>query len=704
MRLGVPGYAWGVEILHGAQSMCIDGHCPTIFPVLANLAAGFNASTWRDVGAAISTEMRAANNMHVGRTDCPTSAAGTNGWGPNVNLVRDPRWGRNIEVGSECPFVSGALGAAMIQGLQATGDSEYVKLLASIKHFSVYSMESSDGANRSGFDPTVAKRDMSESYLPAFKAAIVDGGCLGMMCSYTSVNGTPFCESAQWLTQWARRKHGFDGNVVTDCGALSMPGPEAKMDTTHNAAKALQAGTDLNCGQPWAFKNLGDALAQGLVSEAQLDETVSRSLSLRMRTGMFDPLDRQPYTRIGAEQLGAAAHHQLAYDAAAQGLVLLQNPRGASGAVLPLDAGRTTAVIGPHANATRSLLGSYFDAACPPAPGGGLRQSKGPWDCVVTPLDAIGANTGATNPPTYSAGCPNVACGAAVSVAAIAAAAKAAAAAEQVVVLLGLDEHIENEGRDRTDTKLPGAQAALLQAVVRAGAGKPVVVVLVNGGIVSVDALLEYDVAVVEAWYPGVEGGRAIADALFGVSNRWGKLPVTVYRESFATQVPMLEMSFTKGIGRTYKYWRGDAPLYEFGHGLSLVNFSLAWAAPAPPPTVLSTLNDSVALDVALTNEGGREGEEVIFVFHAPRGVPGAPLPLPAKRLVAFERRALGAGASTRVRLEVSARQLGLVDEAGDTALFPGEHALVVSRGHGDSLALNVSVRAAAPLVIESWV
>lgn len=203
-------------MLHGAQSQCVNGHCPTIFPVLGSLAASFNATLWRAVGDVISTEMRALNNLHVGRADCPLSMVGTNGWGPNVNLRRDERWGRSLEVPSEDPMVAGTLGASMIQGLQQgmlNNDSQYVKLLASVKHFTAYSMEDSDGKTRFGFDPQISLRDMAESYLPAFQAAIVNGGyydltvvvcslvslgVLGMMCSYTSINGTAMCESARW--------------------------------------------------------------------------------------------------------------------------------------------------------------------------------------------------------------------------------------------------------------------------------------------------------------------------------------------------------------------------------------------------------------------------------------------------------------------------------------------------------------------------
>eukprot|EP00937_MAST-01D_sp_MAST-1D-sp2_P007480 g7480.t1 len=765
-RLGVPGYNWGTEDLHGAQSMCVDDACPTIFPVLAALGSSFNDTLWRAVGSAIATEMRVANNLHVGRTDCPNSGVGLNGWGPNVNLQRDPRWGRALEVPSEDPLLAGALGAAMVRGLQrgegegecegeCEGEGEgngngngngngtsarYGKLLASIKHFTVYSMESSDGASRQGFDPTVSLRDMGESYLPAFRAAMRPeseggGGALGAMCSYTALNGTAICESALWLTRWARNKTGFAGNVVTDCGALNMPGPEARSDVAHNAAAALNAGTDLNCGQPWAYKNLGDAIDKGLTSEAALDASVARSLALRVRAGMFDPVANQPFTRLGKEALGSAAHHALAYDAAAQGLVLLQNaPLGGSGggdgggggggsgaggaaAVLPLSPALRTAVIGPHANATRSLLGSYFDAACPgPSParapaggrGGGLRQARGPWDCIETPLHAVGRHVAAgAGAVDYAAGCADVNC---ASDTGFAGAAAAAAAAEQVVLLLGLDEHIENEGRDREDTLLPGRQAELAARVLAAAArtGARVAVVLVNGGIVSTGALVGAPrVALVEAWYPGRQGAAAVADALFGARNHWGKLPVTVFADSFASQIKMTDMAIASAggkLGRTYKYWRGDAPLFAFGHGLSLTEFELAWAAPAPPaPFVARGAGDNVTLAASVRNTGARAGDEVVLLFHVPLDVGGALVPLPARRLIAWRRvGGLAPGEARRVSFAVRAAQLALVDSRGDEVLLPGAHALVLSRGHGAELRLNATVRGEAPILLDT--
>eukprot|EP01045_Picozoa_sp_COSAG04_P034104 COSAG04_NODE_7328_length_1146_cov_1.637058_1_plen_323_part_00 len=305
-----------------------------------------------------------------------------------------------------------------------------------------------------------------------------------------------------------------------------MPGPEAVADPgcsarsagnspkcIHGAAKALAAGTDLNCGQPWGYTSILAAIKAGLATEAQLDTIVGRSLGLRMRVGMFDATDDQPYTRIPISQLGSPEHHEVALQAAAKGLVLLRNP----GQVLPLSASKKTAVVGPQIGAQKGLMGSYFDIACPgSAPNEGSGQD---WSCILTPLAAI-ANLTAAPPVSSSSG------GAIAAV-------KAARAAEQVIVVLGEDD--EGEGHDRKSTTLDPAQVALAEAVL--AVGKPTVIVLLHGGILSVDSLAKPNGkhALVNAWFPGLRGAEAMAKSLFGFKgfNRWGKLPATIYAESF---------------------------------------------------------------------------------------------------------------------------------------------------------------------------
>jgi beta-D-xylosidase 4 len=309
-RLGLPAYNWGVEDLHGAGIGCLAGadgkqHCPTIFPTLNVLAASFNDSLWEAVGSVIGSEVRAANNAGGTRMRRPDAAGGfnanppigVNGWGPNLNIARDPRWGRNEEVPSEDPFLSGKVGAAMTRGIQGqatatTYKSKYVLLLGALKHVTAYSVENwqddtggpKNGTiySRFGFNANISRHDLAETYLEQFRIAMSESQPLGMMCSYSAINGSASCENVKLLTTWARGAQSFQGNIVTDCGALAMASEPA--DATMSAAAALNAGTDLNCGSVFAH-HLSDAIAAGETTQALLDASLHRSFTLLMKTG-----------------------------------------------------------------------------------------------------------------------------------------------------------------------------------------------------------------------------------------------------------------------------------------------------------------------------------------------------------------------------------------------------------------------------------
>jgi beta-glucosidase-like glycosyl hydrolase len=317
-RLGLPQYEWGVEDDHGAGTACFQDvhgawHCPTIFPTLSIVGASFNESLFYHVGSVIGREMRAANNAGAtrarhARPGEPLAAAnlpiGVNGWGPNLNLQRDPRWGRNSEVPSEDSYLAGKVGGAMTRGIQQLdSNGKFVLLLGALKHVTAYSLENweddTGGPNhgrkysRFGFDGIVSRRDLAENYLEQYRLAISEGNALGMMCSYSAINGTASCENAKLLSTWARGSQGFEGNVVTDCGALSMA--SEPNNTAVSAADALNAGTDLNCGKVYAH-GVANAISQGLTSSARLNATVERSFRLLMRAGCAAAvrIDRQP--------------------------------------------------------------------------------------------------------------------------------------------------------------------------------------------------------------------------------------------------------------------------------------------------------------------------------------------------------------------------------------------------------------------------
>ena len=431
--------------------------------------------------------------------------------------------------------------------------------------------------------------------------------------------------------------------------------------------------------------------------------------------------------------LGAKVHHNLAEDVASQGLVLLQNPlhKTKQKPVLPLPTGLKTAVLGPHAKAERQLLGSYFSVACP-LPAKCPKVTKGcphgsasancagadkewcalDWSCATSPFTAISALSGGavTSAPGCSDGVP---CTKNLQHRSFANAIAVAQAADHLVIMLGISSNIETEGRDRMNTTLPGMQEEL--ALQLLALNKPTVVVLLNGGIVSVDALLAKALpsnppAIVEAWNPGIRGGVAIAKALFGATNRWGKLPVTMYDSSFSSLVGMLDMSMTSGLGRTYKYWTGPKPLFEFGHGLSLTTFALAWSSPAQPTSVTVTSASAVlTLKLSVKNTGARSGDEVAMLYHVPsaglkRPLQEMRLPLPHRKLLDFHRVTLALAGSAPLLFSLNASSLGLVDTEGNTYLYPGVHELRVDRGPdtADALVLSVRVKAAGPILVDT--
>ena len=735
-RLGLPQYNWGVEDLHGAGIEClVDGaktHCPTIFPTLNLLGGSFNDSLMQAVGKVIGTEMRAGNNAgarrgrHLPRPGEVNAnpSIGVNGWGPNINIARDPRWGRNMEVPSEDSFLAGKVGAAMTRGIQGQGDrtvtNKYVLLLGALKHVTGYSLENwvddtggpRNGSkyNRMGFDANISRHDLAETYLEQYRIALTESEPLGMMCSYTAINGSASCENGHLLNTWARGSLGFKGNVVTDCGALMMS--SEPRNYTPSSAAALNAGTDLNCGAVFDG-GLGAAIDSGATTEAKLDASLERSMGLLMRAGYFDPVEMVPHSRIAPAEVGTAASHELAKDAALQGMVLLQNDKQA----LPLKKGVTTAVLGPLANITLGMMSRYYDAVCP----GKLDPERGSWGkgmrpsgCITAPLHRLMARGKVAHASGYTCSDdkPNHHCLLETSQAGFAAAVAAAKVADQIVLFLGLDNTIEQEGMDRQTLGLPGAQPALLAAIRKAAPATPLTVLLLNGGAIA----MEYGSAdaVVEAFFPGIEGAEAIACALYGEAgcNRWGRLPVTVFPESFAAGNDMANMGVsTGGSGsRTYKYYVSEfgEPLFTFGHGLSYVPFALAWATPPPAAPSAISPTQTAAIAVAVANSGAREGDCVVMLYHCPSRAavtvdPG--MPVPNRRLVGYRRVSLAAGARATVTFNVTAEELALVDGNGDTKLFAGTHRLRVWHGSGrvDTLQHDFVVKQTAMLRALEW-
>jgi len=633
-RLGIPPYNWWNEALHGVAR----SGTATVFPQAIGLAATWDDSLIFRMATVISDEARAKHQEYV-RTGSRRRYQGLTFWSPNINLFRDPRWGRGQETYGEDPFLTGRLAVQFIRGMQGD-DPKYLKTVATVKHFAVHSGPEPE---RHQFDAVVSERDLRESYLPHFETGIRDGGAYSLMCAYNRVDGKAACGSDMLLQAILRSEWGFRGYVVSDCGAIDDIYARHKVVQTapEAAALAVKTGTDLECGRVYA--NLVDAAKQGLITEQQIDTAVTRLFLARFRLGMFDSPDSVRWARIPYAVLDQPAHRALARQVARESIVLLKN----EGGLLPLRKNlRTIAVIGPNADQARMLLGNYNgDPTDPVTPLRGVREAVAPGTRV---LYARGADLADGFPMTDS--------GPRVPAETLAAeAVNAARQADAVVLFLGLTARMEGEemplqiegfrGGDRTRIDLPASQQRLLERVC--AVGKPTVLVLLNGSALAVNWAQEHVLAIVEAWYPGQAAGSAIADVLFGDYNPGGRLPVTFYRS--VDDLPSFDDYHM--AGRTYRFF-GGSPLYPFGHGLSYTTFAYKNLRTSAP-TLRS--DGAITVRVDVTNTGARTGDEVVqlYVQHL-----GSAVERPNKDLRGYRRITLNAGETRTVELSLRASSL----------------------------------------------
>ena len=640
-RLGVPEYNWWNECLHGVGRAGIA----TVFPQAIGLAATWDVDLIHAMAVATSDEARAKHHAFVRQGDRGIYK-GLTFWSPNINIFRDPRWGRGQETYGEDPYLTARLGVAFVKGLQGD-DPNYLKVVATPKHYAVHS---GPEAERHAFDAVVSRRDLLETYLPAFQACVQEGGAASVMGAYNRTNGEPCCASPTLLGAFLRDAWGFDGYVVSDCGAIADIHKHHRVVETAEeaAALAVRNGCDLNCGA--TYPALVRAVRQGILDEKEIDRAVERLFTARFRLGMFDPPERVPYAQIPYEVNDSPEHRQMALRVARESIVLLKNANG----ILPLDRGTSpVAIIGPNAHDVEVLLGNY----------------NGTPSAAVTPLDGIRAKLGADADVRYAQGCEVMG----RSTDGIAEAVEAARGARVVVACVGLSQRVEGEEgasdlADRTGLGLPGVQQRLLEAVHATGV--PLVVVLLNGSPVDVRWADEHAAAIVEAWYPGEEGGTALADVLYGDYNPAGRLPITFYRS--LDQVPPFEQYAMEG--RTYRFM-ADEPLYPFGYGLSYTHFR--YADLEITPNVVRP-GQAVRVSARVENVGERAGDEVVQLYVSDLE---ASVPVPLRHLEGFARIHLTPGASRVVTFELQPRQMALVDEAGRWAVEPGAFQLYVGGG-----------------------
>ena len=788
-RLGVPAHDYWNEALHGVARSGIA----TVFPQAIGLAATWDQKLMYDVADVISTEARAkhheyARNKQFGRYQ------GLTFWSPNINIFRDPRWGRGQETYGEDPYLTGMMGVQFVKGLQGN-DPRYFKVIATPKHYAVHSGPEPE---RHAFDAKAYERDLRETYLPAFRATILEGKAYSVMCAYNRTNGEPCCANKRLMKDILRDEWGFDGFVVSDCGAIYDIWKFHKYVPTEKEASVLgvKAGTDLTCGDE--YKTLVEAVKEGLITEAELDTSVKRLLTARFRLGQFDPPEMVPYARIPYSQNDTDEHRQLALKTARKSIVLLKN----ANRTLPLKKDvKSIAVIGPNADLPETLWGNYNGTASRlftplagirnavskntkvtyalgstlagepvvPVPASALtvngtepgvkaeyfnnQELSGPAVTVRTdpridfdwgrfnPTPQLTGNhfsvrwTGKLTPPEsgkYTLGFtaddgarlyidgkllvdawasnPKKTATAEIELQAgrsydlrmeyfqyqreniaklvwsypgmterlMEEAVKAAKESDVSVVVLGISARLEGEempvhvdgfrGGDRTDLSLPKSQDALLKAIV--ATGKPVVVVLLSGSAVAVNWANDNVPAILAAWYPGGEGGTAIADVLFGDYNPAGRLPVTFYKS--VDQLPPFDEYSMQG--RTYRYFKGE-PLYPFGYGLSYTNFAYSNLR-VDAKTVKAGQPVKVTVDV--TNSGDREGDEVVQLYLTDMA---ASAPVPIRSLVAFDRITLRPREKRSVSFTITPRQMSLIDDAGKRVIEPGDFAISIGGG-----------------------
>jgi beta-glucosidase len=659
-RLGLPAYNYWNECLHGVARAGVA----TVFPQAIGMAATWDTPLVHEEADVIATEARAKHREYVESHDGESAGFdGLNFWTPNINIFRDPRWGRGQETYGEDPFLTGRMAVAFITGLQGD-DPRYLKSMACAKHFAVHSGPES---TRHSFDVVPAERDLYETYLPQFEAAVREGHVGAVMGAYNAVNGVPCCASHFLLTEVLRKRWGFNGQVVSDCGAISdiYKNHGFVAEDYEAAAVALKAGCDLGC---WGIADgLVEAEKRGLISEAALDQATERVLTARFRLGLFDPPERVPYAQIPVSANDTPEHGQLALRVARESMVILKN-----NGVLPLDRTRIKRIVvmGLNATSVPMLLGNYNGMPSHP----------------VTVLDGITAVAGTNVEVTYTPACSLVVpygdTNGEMRSEAMARALEMAKQSDVVIYVGGLSPYLENEetsvpyegfdNGDRTRIELPDVQSQALRALQQTG--KPVIYLNCSGGAVAMPWEAENLAAIVQIWYPGQAGGTAVGEVLFGDVNPAGRLPVTFYRTT--DDLPAFtDYSMTN---RTYRYFSGK-PLFAFGHGLSYTTFEYksvqcdrADAGPA----------DTVHVSLEVANTGARDGDEVVQVYY--RHVDSA-VPQPHEALCGFRRVPVAHGQSAHVEIEVPLERFRYWDAANEHYVVePGKYEILVGAASDD--------------------
>ncbi|MFT3935519.1 MAG: glycoside hydrolase family 3 N-terminal domain-containing protein [Chitinophagaceae bacterium] len=646
-RVGIPAYNWWNEALHGVARA---GRA-TVFPQAIGMAATFNDALLLEEATVISTEARAKYNLSIAQ-DRRLQYMGLTFWSPNINIFRDPRWGRGQETYGEDPFLTATMGTAFIKGLQGN-DPHYLKTSACAKHFAVHS---GPEAGRHTFNAIVDEKDLRETYLYAFKR-LVDAGVESVMCAYNRVNGEPCCSGQTLLHSILHEEWKFKGHVVTDCGALDdiFVRHKALPSGVETAAAAIKAGVDLDCSNVLQ-NDVMKAIDQKLLTVQEVDSALAAILRTQFKLGFYDPAANNPFSSYGADSVASDYHLKLARVAAQQSMVLLKN----SNNILPLSKKQYGAVmvVGPNAASLDALLGNYHGVS----------------NKTVNFVEGITAAVGPGTRVEYDLGCDFTDT---VHFGGI----WAAGNADVTVAVMGLNAVYEGEegdaflaagGGDKKSLSLPASNIAYLRALRKANK-KPIIAVITAGSAVDIAAIEPYADAIILAWYPGEQGGNALADILFGDVSPAGRLPVTFYNS--IADLPPYESYASKGHG--YRYYEGKAQ-YPFGFGLSYTSFSYEWDK---MPVAPKSLKDSVTFSIKINNTGKYDGDEVAQVYIKYPAVERMPI----KELKSFKRVQVLKGNSKLVSFSIPVSELQKWDlTAHQWRLYGGAYNIVLGGSSQD--------------------
>ncbi|KAA1243388.1 glycoside hydrolase family 3 C-terminal domain-containing protein [Aquimarina sp. RZ0] len=657
-RLGIPEYNWWNEALHGVAR---NGRA-TVFPQAIAFGATFDEELIYRVGTAISDEARAKYNEAI-KINNRSRYAGLTFWSPNVNIFRDPRWGRGQETYGEDPYLTGRIGVSFVKGLQ--GDNpKYMKAAACAKHYAVHS---GPEELRHEFDAVVSKKDLFETYLPAFKALVQEADVEGVMGAYNRTLGEPCCGSPYLLQDILRQDWGFDGYIVSDCGAIGDFHKFHKVTATpeESTALALKSGTNINCGS--VFKNIKNALDQGLITEDLLNQRLKENLLTRFKLGLFDPIGANPYDNIEADVIDSKKHRDIAREVAQKSIVLLKNKNN----VLPLKKDiRTAYIVGPNASNEEVLLGNYY---------GVTSSTQTILDGIVgkiSPGTSINYKSGVlpfrdnVNPIDWSTG--------------------EAKQADVCIAVMGISALLEgeegealasSEKGDKKDLKLPKNQIDYIKKLKK-DSKNPLVLVLTGGSPIAIPEIHDLVDAILFVWYPGEEGGNAVADVLFGDVAPSGKLPITFPKS--VSQLPPYEDYNMKG--RTYKYMSKE-PLYPFGFGLSYTEFQYSDL----------TIDNNLTVTVKISNQGTKMSEEVIQLYISS---PLAGTKDPLYDLKSFKREKLQPGETKTITFQLDQNIFNQFDEEGKEVLRDGNYTIYI----GGALPSKRSQALGAPEAVKKEV